>query len=98
MPAGKVAAIGARERAGAKTADGRALPIAVVNVAGVQRGLLGPWIFERSADGAFPGGFGDIVAGLGSKSAGQNKENESKRQGPSKRHEASKRVKIRAIA
>jgi hypothetical protein len=40
VPAGEVAAIGARESSGAETADGRALPKAIVDVASVERGLF----------------------------------------------------------
>ena len=61
MPAGEIAAIGARESAGAETADGSALPIAIID--NRETGLFGSGIFERSAEGAFPGGFWDIIAG-----------------------------------
>lgn len=71
MPASEIAAIGARESAGAETADGSSLPIAVVNYRKV--GFLGSGIFERRAEGAFPGGFWDIIAGS---RGGREKENE----------------------
>src|ERR1700720_964946 len=61
VPAGEVAAIGARESAGAKTADRRALPKAVVDMVGVERGFLGPGIFEWESDGALPGSFGNVI-------------------------------------
>jgi hypothetical protein len=61
MPASEVAAIGARESAGTETADGSALPITVIDV--LQSDFSGPGIFERGAEGAFPGGFWDIIAG-----------------------------------
>src|SRR5450755_1712772 len=61
MPAGEVAAIRAGESAGAEAADGSALPITVIDV--MQSYFSGSWIFEGSAEGAFPGGFWDIIAG-----------------------------------
>src|ERR1700730_4740042 len=61
VPAGEVAAIGARECAGAKAADGRALPKAIVDMAAVERGLFCAGVFEWLADRALPGGFGDVV-------------------------------------
>jgi len=60
VPAGEVAAIGTRERAGAKAADGRALPKTVVDMASVEGGLFCAGIFEGLADGALPGGFGTL--------------------------------------
>src|SRR6266851_3455131 len=75
VPAGEVAAISARESAGAKTADGRALPKAIVDMAGVERGLFRAGVFEGRTDGALPGCLGDVVVGL---DAG-DKRNERKR-------------------
>jgi len=37
VPAREIAAIGARKSAGTKTADGRALPVAIIDVAGIER-------------------------------------------------------------
>src|SRR5438445_8790487 len=64
VPAGEVAAIGARERACAETADGCSLPEPIVDMAAVERGLFCAGVFERLADGTFPGGFGDILIGV----------------------------------
>src|ERR1700730_7168713 len=63
VPASKVAAIGARESAGAETADGCALPKTVIDVAAVQSGLFCPGGFQGLADRALPGGFRDVVVG-----------------------------------
>ena len=61
VPACEVATIGARERAGTEASDGRALPKTVVDMAGVERGLFCPGVFEGLTDGALPGGLGDVV-------------------------------------
>src|SRR5260370_30839499 len=50
VPASEVAAIGTRESAGAKTADGRALPKTIVDMAGVERCLLRTWACEGRTD------------------------------------------------
>src|ERR1700694_5364443 len=54
VPAGKIAAVGAREGAGPKTADRRALPITVVDQV-VQLGLACAGIGERLAHASLPG-------------------------------------------
>src|SRR4029077_4750873 len=64
VPAGEVATIGARESAGAEAADGGALPKAIVDMAGVERRLFRTGVLERRADGALPGGLGNVVIGL----------------------------------
>src|SRR3981081_2019750 len=61
MPARKIAAVGARESAGAKTADRRALPVTVVNQIG-ELGLAGAGVGERLADGWLPGEFRNRVS------------------------------------
>src|SRR6266404_10009073 len=66
VPAGEVAAIGARERAGTEAAHGSALPEAVVDMAAVERRFLCAGVLEGLADGTFPGGFGDVVIGVDS--------------------------------
>ena len=60
----EVAAIGTGKSSGAEAADGSALPVAVVDHAGRgECGLAAAGIFERHANAALPGGFGDGVAG-----------------------------------
>src|SRR6476620_348895 len=64
VPAREVAAVGAGEGAGAKSADGSALPIAVVDdsIFG-ELGFAASGIVEGLADAAMPGGFWNGVAG-----------------------------------
>ena len=62
VPARKVAAISARESAGAESAYGGALPIAIVNVGFV---FADAGIFERLPEGAEPGNFRDFIAQTG---------------------------------
>ncbi len=75
VPAREVATVSARESAGAKTADGRALPKAIVDMAGVERWFFRSSVFEGRTDGALPGSLGNVVVGL---DAG-DKRNERKR-------------------
>jgi hypothetical protein len=62
VPAGEVAAVGAGEGAGAESADGSALPVAVVDVSG---DALDAGVFEGLADGAAPGCCGDLLGVCG---------------------------------
>src|SRR6266853_1127899 len=66
VPTGKITAIGARESAGTETADGRALPVTIIDVAGIQRRFFCARMLERRTDGALPCSFGDIVTGASS--------------------------------
>src|SRR5438477_7749939 len=59
MPAREIAAIGARECAGAESADWDALPVAVVDVGFV---FADTRIFERLPERSAPGNFRDFVA------------------------------------
>src|ERR1700674_1552862 len=61
VPARKIAAVGARECAGTKTADRRALPITVVDQV-VQLGLAGTRIGERLANASLPGDFRNRIS------------------------------------
>src|SRR5215470_460340 len=61
VPASKIAAKGSRKSSGAKSADGRALPKAVVNMAAFERRFLCARIFERFSDRALPGDFGNFI-------------------------------------
>ena len=61
VPARKIAAVGARERAGAKTADRRALPVTVVDQI-VQCGLAGAGMSERLANASLPGDFRNRIS------------------------------------
>src|ERR1700686_1787502 len=61
VPAGKVAAVGARECAGAKTADRRPLPITLVDKIG-ELGLAGAGVGERLANASLPGDFRNRVS------------------------------------
>src|SRR5271154_1336090 len=54
VPPSKIPAIGARESSGAETANGRALPVAVINVVGGQRDLFGARARKWFSDGALP--------------------------------------------
>src|SRR5260370_20573870 len=63
VPAREVTAIGARKCSGAETTDGSALPEAVVDVAGVERGLFCSGICQRRADRTLPRGLGNAVIG-----------------------------------
>src|SRR6266851_3386221 len=62
VPACKVTAIGARKGAGAESADGSALPIAVVDVGFV---FADAGIFERLPERPAPRNFRDFVAKTG---------------------------------
>src|ERR1700736_6613575 len=64
VPAGEVAAKGAGESAGAKTADGRTLPKTVVDMAGVEGRLFRARVLEGLADGTLPSSLGDVVVGM----------------------------------
>src|SRR5712664_2139375 len=64
VPAGEIAAIGARESAGAKTTDRSALPEAVVDMTVVERRLFRAGVLERLADGTLPSSFGNVVVGV----------------------------------
>src|SRR5260370_598000 len=64
VPAREVAAKATRESAGAETADRRALPKAIVDMDGVERGLFRAGVFEWRTDGALPCGLGNVVVGL----------------------------------
>src|SRR5882762_10353555 len=61
VPARKVAAVGARERAGAETADRRALPVTVVNQIG-ELGFACTGVGERLANASLPGDFRNRVS------------------------------------
>src|ERR1019366_5757097 len=61
VPARKVAAVGAGEGAGAKTADRRALPVTVVNQI-VQYGLACAGVGEWLANASLPGDFWNRVS------------------------------------
>src|SRR5215470_12693539 len=61
VPAGKVTAISAREGTGSESADGRALPVAVVDER-IEFRLSRSGVGERFADGALPGNFGNCLA------------------------------------
>src|SRR5229473_5269605 len=63
VPAREITAIGARKCSGAETTDGSALPEAVVDVAGVERGLFCSGIGQRRADGTLPRSLGNVVVG-----------------------------------
>src|ERR1700682_4685372 len=61
VPARKIAAIGARESAGAKTPDRSALPVTVVDQVG-QLGLAGAGVGERLAYASLPCDFRNCVS------------------------------------
>jgi hypothetical protein len=61
VPALEFAAIGTREGARAKAADGRALPVAVIDVDAVELGALRAGICGRNANGNAPRGGGNGV-------------------------------------
>ena len=63
VPAREVTAIGPGKCARPEAADGSALPIAVIDMGSIQRGLFCSGIGERRADGTLPGGFGNVVIG-----------------------------------
>src|SRR5215472_18425127 len=62
VPASEIAAVGARERSGAEAPNRCALPVAIIDMATIESGLLCARMIERSADGTLPGGFGNVVA------------------------------------
>src|SRR5467141_2570045 len=61
VPAGKIAAVGAGEGAGAETADRRSLPVTVVNQVG-QLGLACTGVGERLANASLPGDFRNRIS------------------------------------
>src|SRR5262249_11336824 len=62
MPAREVSAIGARESAGAKSANGRTLPVAVVNHSlGGEFRFAPTGMIEGLADATMPSGSGDCI-------------------------------------
>jgi hypothetical protein len=63
VPTSEIAAIGARKRTSSEATNRRTLPVAIVNVAGIEGRLFSARMFKGSANGAFPGGFGDVVTG-----------------------------------
>src|SRR5712692_9018049 len=63
VPAREITAIGARKCSGAETTDGSALPEAVVDVAGAERGLFCAGIGQRRADGTLPRSLGNVADG-----------------------------------
>src|SRR5437773_205228 len=62
VPAREVTTICSREGAGAKSADWRSLPVAIVNMSGIKRQLLGSRIGQRQTNSALPSGFGNGVS------------------------------------
>src|SRR5579859_6932106 len=64
MPTLELTAIGTRERAGAKSAHGRALPVAVVDHA-VNLRLLAARILKRLSNRTLPSGIGNLVTRQG---------------------------------
>src|SRR5258707_12469372 len=72
MPAGEVAAIGARKRAGAESADRSALPVTVVDIGFV---LADAGIWQRLAERSPPSGFRNFVGmGEGGQQRAETKE------------------------
>src|SRR4051812_25587061 len=65
VPSRKIPSIGARKSSCPESADRRALPKAIINMAAIQRRLLGASVRERLTDRPCPGGFRDIVIGAG---------------------------------
>jgi hypothetical protein len=61
MPAGKIAAKGSRKSSRAESANRRTLPISVINVAAIERGLACPAIFQGLANRSLPRSFGDLI-------------------------------------
>jgi len=89
VPTREVPPIGARKSTGAETADGRSLPVAIVNVTAVESRLFRARMIERSANGTFPGSVGDVISGAGGKG---NEKDQSKYEAgtcPSHKHESS---------
>jgi len=61
MPASEVAPVGAGERSCPKTADGSALPEAVVDMRGLEGGLFGAGMIDRLPQRATPGRLGNVI-------------------------------------
>jgi hypothetical protein len=81
VPAGEVSAIGAGERAGSEPPDGRALPVAVVDVARALGRRASARVGERLADGTLPGHLGDGVSSGRCARRGDQRAGEDDRQG-----------------
>src|SRR5258708_36083607 len=84
VPGREITAIGARKCSGAETTDGSALPEAVVDVAGVERGLFCAGIGQRRADGTLSRSLGNVVVGareLGKREAERRQARESESAG-----------------
>src|ERR1022692_5095399 len=62
MPARKVSAVSAGKSAGSKTADRRALPVAVIDQSG-ECGFARAGVGERFADASFPGDGRNCISG-----------------------------------
>src|SRR6267154_663197 len=97
VPAGEIAPVSSRESSGTKTPDGRALPVTVIDVAGIQRRFFCAGMLQRGADGALPCGFGDIVARAGGRCCHEEEENEAIAKSSACIHEASGKLRIAAI-
>src|SRR5262249_45819916 len=61
VPTSKIPAIGSRKGTGTEAANGSALPVTVIDVGRVERGLFRAGVCQRSANGALPRRFGDVV-------------------------------------
>ena len=69
MPPRKIATIAPRKRTRSKTANWCALPVAVINMAGPQRGLARACIRQRLSDWAPPCGLWNVIAERGRNTA-----------------------------
>src|SRR6266567_7847955 len=69
MPSRKIATIASRKRTRSKTANWCALPVAVINMAGPQRGLARACIRQRLSDWAPPCGLWNVIAERGRNTA-----------------------------
>src|SRR5882724_4909981 len=69
MPPRKIATIAPRKRTCSKTANWCALPVAVVDMAGPQRGLARAGIRQRLSDRTPPCGLGNVIAECGRNAA-----------------------------
>jgi len=65
---------------------GRGLPEAVIHVAGIEGRLLCSGMFEQLADGAPPGGFGNIIATSGGARKREVRVKRSREDGPAHLH------------